>query len=199
MKKIGLSFVIIMSIIILSVPTIGMTQAQENGNQKKTVSPYENYISLNVIPNTSQDHWSGDGSTLVRTGTQREGPYNGPLGIGRMYSEAIISVTRFSIAPSGTPPTASGEGRAVYKEKYVIETGPYGAGTLEGICVMQWESNTVEEPKFYDFMGYSIFAHGTGGLDGIKLIYQTTGSALPAGPGLPPPPSYQVGTITLPK
>lgn len=187
-----------MSALMLVAPFIGNAQAAVNENHRKTVLPYENYIALQVVPGSSQDHWSGDGLTLVRTGTQREGPYDGPLGVGTMYSEALISVTRFSIAPSGTPPSAAGTGHAVYREKYVIDSGPYGAGTLEGICIMKWESNTVEEPKFYDFVGYSTFARGTGGLEGIKLQYETTGSALPEGPGLPPPPSYQFGTIRLP-
>jgi hypothetical protein len=198
-KKILVTFITLLAVVILATPLIGSAQACRHSGRSKKVVPYENSISLAVVPDSTEEKWSEDGHVVIRKGTQRIGAYDGPLGVGTMYSEAIISVTRFTIPPSGTPPTSVGRGGAVYKEKYVIESGPYGAGTLEGICVMKWDINTVDTPPHYDYVGYSTFGHGTGGLAGITLKYKTTGSALPAGPGLPPAPGLQEGIMTLPK
>ena len=196
-KKILVTFVILFAVAMLATPLIGTAQACRHNGRSKTVVSYENSISMTVIPGTTEEKWSEDGSVVIRKGTQRTGAYDGPLGVGVMYSEAIISVTKFEVPPSGTPPTSIGRGGAVYKEIYVIESGPFGAGTLEGVCVMKWDINTVDTPQHYDYVGYSTFGHGTGGLAGITLKYETTGSGLPAGPGLAPPPGLQEGIMIL--
>jgi hypothetical protein len=202
-KKILATFITLLAVAMLVTPLVGTAQAcghdgrsKTHGGRSKTVVPYENSISLAVVPGTTEEKWSEDGLVCIRKGTQRIGAYDGPLGVGTMYSDAIISVTKFEIPPG--PAGSVGHGGAVYKERYVIESGPFGAGTLEGICVMKWDSNTVDTPKYYDYVGYSTFGHGTGGLAGITLKYKTTGSALPAGPGLPPPPGLQEGIMVLP-
>jgi len=192
-RKILAGLLTLLMVALLVTPFVSSANACDHGRRSKTVVLYENYISLAPVPGTTEEKWSQDGTVCIRKGTQRIGEYDGPLGIGTMYSDAIISVTIFEVPPSGTPPTSIGHGGAIYKEKYVIESGPFGAGTLEGICVMKWDSNTVDTPKYYDYVGYSTFGHGTGGLAGITLKYETTGSALP-----PYPPGLQQGIMILP-
>lgn len=182
-----------LAIVMLIAPLFGTAEACKHSCKSKTVVSYENSISLAPIPGTTEEKWSEDGTVVIRKGTQRIGAYDGPLGLGTMYSEAIISVTKFVVPPSGTPPTSIGQGGAIYKEKYVIESGPFGAGTLEGICIMKWNIDTVNMPQLYDYVGYSIFDHGTDGLSEITLKYETTGSALP-----PYPPGLQQGIMILP-
>jgi hypothetical protein len=196
-KKILGAFITLLAVAALVTPLFGTAQACMHGRKSKTVVPYENSISMAVVPGTTEEKWSEDGHVVIRKGTQRIGAYDGPLGVGTMYSEAIISVTKFEIPPSGTPPSSVGKGGAIYREKYEIESGPYGAGTLEGRCIMKWDINTVDTPKYYDYVSYSTFGQGTGGLAGITLKYKTTGSVLPAGAGLPPPPGLQVGIMIL--
>ena len=192
-KKIFVTFMTLVAVVLLATPLMSTAQGWGPSGGPKTVVPYENFISLAPVPGTTEVKWSGDGHVVIRKGTQRVGEYDGPLGVGIMYSEGIISVTEFEIPPSGTPSTSVGKGGAVYKERIVIESGPYGAGTLEGICVMQWDINTVDSPQIYDYVGYSTFGHGTGGLAGIMLKYTTTGSALP-----PYPPGLQEGEMVIP-
>jgi hypothetical protein len=196
-KKLLVTFITLLAVAMLATPLIGAAQACRHGARLKKVVPYETSISMAVVPGTTEEKWSEDGHVVIRKGTQRTGAYDGPLGVGILYSEAVISVTKFEIPPSGTPPSSVGHGGAIYKEKYVIESGPFGAGTLEGICVMKWDINTVNTPQYYDYVGYSTFGHGTGGLAGITLKYKTTGSALPAAPGLPPPPGLQEGVMIM--
>ncbi len=192
-KKIFVTLITLVAVVLLATPLMSTVQACRPYRGRKTVVAYENSISLAPVPGTTEVKWSEDGHVVIRKGTQRVGEYDGPLGVGMMYSEGIISVTKFDIPPSGTPPTSVGKGGAIYKEKIVIESGPYGAGSLEGVCVMKWTINTVDTPQSYDYIGYSIFGHGTGGLSGITLKYKTTGSALP-----PYPPSLQEGIMILP-
>jgi hypothetical protein len=191
-KKILAGLISLLIVVLLVTPLVSLGSACGRGRRSNTVVPYENSIALSVIPETTEVQWSGDGTVVIRKGTQRVGAYDGPLGVGTMYSEAIVSVTKFEVPPSGTPSTSIGHGGAIYKERYVIDSGPFGAGTLEGVCVMKWDINTVDFPQYYDYVGYSTFGHGTSGLAGITLKYETTGSALP-----PYPPGLQQGIMVL--
>ena len=192
-RKILAGLITILLVALLLMPLVSSASACNQHRKSKTVAHYEAFISMVPVPGTAEEKWSDDGHVVIRKGTQRTGVYDGPLGVGMMYSEAIISVTKFDVPPSGTPSTSIGHGGAIYKERYVIESGPFGAGTLEGICVMKWDINTVDLPQYYDYVGYSTFGHGTGGLAGITLKYETTGSALP-----PFPPGLQQGIMILP-
>ncbi len=147
---------------------------------------------MTVVAQPTYVKWSDDGLLVIRKGAQREGAYDGPLGVGTLYSETIISVTKFDEYIPGTPPASIGHGFGIYREQYVIDSGPFGAGTLKGITILEWDIQTVNDPKHYEYSGNCVFGHGTGGLAGIKLKYSLTGSIVPPTPGL------QAGIMILP-
>ena len=63
-------------------------------------------------------------------------------------------------------------GHGNYREVYTITSGPYGAGTLEGIRVMEWDFD-ISRPREvrYHLWGNGTYQHGTGDFMGIRMDY----------------------------
>ena len=191
-RKILTLTIALLAVVALAAPLIGPAQACRNRGRAKTIVPYEASIVMTVVTQPTFTKWSDDGLLVIRKGSLREGAYDGPLGNGTLYSENIISITKFDVYINGTPAASIGHGFGIYREQYVIDSGPYGAGTLTGITIMQWDIQTVDDPKSYTYWAYCVFGQGTGDLAGIKLTYSLTGTIIPPAPGL------QSGTLILP-
>jgi hypothetical protein len=106
-----------------------------NVQAKKTVVAFSYTETLPVSKATNVNvKWTPDWHTNINRGTYRTSSYSGPLGIGTIYYETIISVTHYDNQTTGYT-TFSGHGN--YREVITITKGPYGAGTIEGIRVME--------------------------------------------------------------
>lgn len=99
-----------------------------------------------------------------------------------MYTEAIISITHYDNETTGYT-TYHGHGN--YYTIFAITSGPYGAGTLEGVSVQTWDYDNNRNPKSMNW-GNATFQSGTGDLKGIKMVYTWT------------LPGKYVGEIVLP-
>ncbi len=115
-------------------------------------------------------NWTPDYSMRIARGTWRLFTYNGPLGVGTYYSEAIISITHYDNETVGYT-TYHGHGN--YRILYNITSGPYGAGTLEGVSVQEWDYDYQRTAKNM-IWGNGTFQHGTGDLEGVKMTYTFT-------------------------
>lgn len=135
----------------------------------KTIVPFS-YTETIPVPKATNVHvtWTPDWHTNINRGTYRTSTYNGPLGTGTIYYEAIISVTHYDNLTTGYT-TFNGHGN--YREIITITNGPYGTGTLEGIRIMEWNFD-ISRPVStrYHLWGTATYQHGTGDLDGIRMV-----------------------------
>ena len=163
---------------------------------EKTTVPYQYTLKVSEIPGTVSEKWSQDGHVDIRTGNQRVGTYNGPLGVGTWYSENVLSISYLDIPPS-TPfvfAGSVGHGFGIYKATLVINNGPYGSGTLEGVSRFSWDYDLRAgvSTRHYDINGITNLQGGTDDLKGIKLDATTYQN------GLNTVGMIQIGEITLP-
>ncbi len=191
-KQLTILLVALLATILLTTTCAGVVTA------KKTTLPYQDTQSQTELAGTVEEKWSQDGHVCIRTGNQRVGAYNGPLGVGTFYSTNIISMNFLEIPPS-TPFTFGigtvMNGFGIYNVTIVIESGPYGAGTIQGSNHIYWDMN-LTGPRlswYYDIWGTLNLQGGTGGLKGIKIDAATTQNALRA------LPMVFNGELTLPE
>ncbi len=164
MKKI-LILQVALFVVILTVPFLGIA------NAAKEVTLFKYTASGSLISMGEVNvNWTPDWSTRIARGTWRLVNYNGPLGVGTMYSEAIISITHYDNTTVGYT-TYYGHGN--YRILYTITSGPYGAGTLEGVSTQEWDYNKDRTPKNL-IWGNGTFQHGTGDFEGVRMVYSFT-------------------------
>ena len=113
-------------------------------------------------------NWTPDWSVRIARGTWRLSNYNGPLGTGTLYSVAIISITHYDNETVGYT-TYHGHGN--YRYLYTITSGPYGAGTLEGVSIQEWDYDSTRTGIKNSIWGNGTFQHGTGKLEGVRMVY----------------------------
>lgn len=167
LKKFLMLAIIIFTAILLASPLLAFIEAS-----KKDIVPFAYTVTSSGLLGMGEVNvtWTPDWSVRIARGTWRLSTYNGPLGTGTLYSEAIISITHYDNETLGYT-TYQGHGN--YRMLYTITNGPYGAGTLEGISIQEWDYNFQRTPKNM-IWGNGTFQHGTGDLDGIKMEYTFT-------------------------
>jgi hypothetical protein len=128
---------------------------------------------------------SGSGNTLIRSGTFRTVAYGsesddrGPLGFGTKYVETITSISHASgeivNTPLGPAPMYC-YGHGIYKVTFVIESGPYGTGTLEATERQDWEWDfSAANPLNWRYEAWSSYSlkQGTGDFAGVRVDLET--------------------------
>ncbi len=136
----------------------------------KTTVPFS-YTQTVPVPKATQVEvkWTPDWHTNINRGTYRTSPYTGPLGVGTVYWEAIISITHYDNETLGY---TTFHGHGIYRDVFTITSGPYGAGTLEGIRVMEWDFDISRPTNIrYHLWGNGTYQHGTEDLKGLRMDY----------------------------
>jgi hypothetical protein len=149
-RKILLITLAIFAIAILSTPVFGAAQAFTHGPKLVKETYHAEYRVLQIQPVTSTEV-KGD-YTIVK-GALYKGPYDGPLGKGTMNAELLIAVQN----------TVTGKASATLKNTLVIDSGPYGAGTIVGFTWFKYDNSPLP------YWGYTIL-EGTGNLRGVSVF-----------------------------
>jgi hypothetical protein len=113
-KILVIAFALMFAALLVS-PLVGAVQA------KRTKEPY--YVEYGVMPVSPPTVEKEVGVVEIARGSVLAGPYNGPLGVGTMTAELVISKTN----------TKAEKGVTIFKNTLEITSGPYGAFTLEGL------------------------------------------------------------------
>jgi hypothetical protein len=159
-RKILLITLAIFAIAILLTPVFGTAQACTYG-PKLVKEPYHaEYRVLQIQPATSTEV---KGDYTITKGALYQGPYDGPLGKGTMTAELLMAVYN----------TVTGKGSATLKNTLVIDSGPYGAGTIVGFTWFKYDNSPLP------YWGYTILG-GTGSLRDVSVF----ADKLPAAGGL---------------
>ena len=175
----------LLAVAMLATPLIGTAMAQETNiviTRTPGVDPPTEEI-IEEIPGDTKI--TRKGYNLIGSGTSRTVAYGsesddrGPLGYGTKYVETIISISygsgEFVTTPMGDSPMYV-HGFGIYKVKYVIEGGPYGAGTLEATEKMEWEMDfSAPNPLDWRYEAWSSYSlkQGTGDFAGVRVDLQT--------------------------
>jgi len=147
---------------VMATPLVAFVQAS------KEVIPFTYTFSGALLGSGEGDvNWTPDYSVRIASGTWRKFTYNGPLGKGTYYSEAIISITHYDNETAGY---TTYHGHGIYRLLYNITEGHYGAGTVEGISHQEWNYDYQRTPKNL-LWGNATLQHGTGELKGVKMVY----------------------------
>lgn len=136
---------------------------------------------IEMIPG-DRDRLSGSGNLRIASGTFRTSVYGneidnrGPLGYGLEYVETLTSITHLIgdlvITPSGETTTMYGYGHGLYNVTLVIESGPFGEGTLTGLEKVEWKWDLSDPSPLkwrYEFWSTLSLKQGTGDFAGIKV------------------------------
>jgi hypothetical protein len=176
LKKVFVAVIVTLAIVMLAASLTSTAQA------KKTIVTWEStggeganylYIAPDVkCPPGPDMDVPEPGGLRIAQGTYREYMFVNPiLGPGASSSEAIISITHYSLEtttfPDGSYFPTTGWGHGIYRVHYNITSGPY-TGTLEGISVATWSWNLAEH-LWVDNWGNTTLHSGTGGLEGIRI------------------------------
>jgi hypothetical protein len=87
-----------------------------------------------------------DGTVRIGHGAVRSFEYDGPLGTGILYTKTLHS--KYAVSglyefppSSGIYIDAVGQGSGLYQFTLVIDSGPYGTGTLKGVAtvILEWD------------------------------------------------------------
>jgi hypothetical protein len=161
-KKILTLTITLLMIAMIGTQMVGTAQACKSGKQKTagttqtclcrprmTREPYHVQYSVHGIQSPTIEV---KGDYRIIKGSVQQGAYDGPLGKGTMTAELIIFVTN----------TVTGKGWATLKNTLVIDSGPYGAGTLVGFTWFKYDNSQLP----YDG---STLLWGTGDLSGISV------------------------------
>ena len=148
-KKILVIAVVLMAAVMLATPVFGTAQACLFSH-RITREPYHaEYVVHGIKPPTTNEV---KGDYRIIKGSVQQGPYDGPLGTGTMTAETIIFVTN----------TVTGMGWATLENTLVIDSGPYGKGTLVGFTWFKYDNS----PLPYDG---GTFLRGLGDLRGVSV------------------------------
>lgn len=160
-KKILLIAIVVLALTMLAGPFILTAQAA------KTIVPFSYTQTIPVPVSTEVDvKWTPDYHLRIARGTYRTGAYSGPLGVGTIYWEAIISITDYENKTVGIT-TYNGHG--IYRDIITITSGPYGKGTVEGIRIVEWDFDIARAVPKYRIWGNVTYQHGTDDLKGIRM------------------------------
>jgi hypothetical protein len=181
-KNVLVIAVTLLAVAMLATPLIGTAMAQKT-TTVITRTPGVDSPTEVIIEEIlgDRDRLSGSGNTLIRSGTFRTVAYGsesddrGPLGFGTKYVETITSISHGSGEIVNTPlgPTPMhGYGHGIYKVTFVIESGPYGTGTLEATERQEWEWDfSAPNPLDWRYEAWSSYSlkQGTGDFAGIRV------------------------------
>jgi hypothetical protein len=143
-KTLGICTVLVI-VAMLITPLIGTAQAY------KVREPYHaEYRVVQIQPPTSSEV---KGDYQITKGSIAQGHYVGPLGEGTMTAELLVAVHN----------TVTGKAWATLKNTIVIDSGPFGAGTVVGFTWFKYDNS----PLPYD--GHTILG-GTGDLRGVSVF-----------------------------
>lgn len=117
--------VIALAVAVLALPIISIAQAS------RIKEPY--YVEYGVMPVSGPTVEKEVGVVEIARGSVLAGPYNGPLGVGTMTAELVISKTN----------TKAEKGVTTFKNTLEITSGPYGAFTLEGLTHFKGDEDGV--------------------------------------------------------
>jgi hypothetical protein len=191
-KVLGIAVVLI-AVTMLVIPLMGTAEACGHGKKwgkQKTVDVYTRTPGVNPPTEVILEEIPGvekiicNGKLTISSGTSRTVAYGsesddrGPLGYGTKYVKTIISITHRSGEMVTTPlgeETMYGHGFGIYKVKFVIEDGPYGAGTLEATERFEWEWDLSDPNPLNKYEGWSSYTlkHGTGDFAGVTVDLET--------------------------
>ena len=107
--------VLALAVAMLALPMVRIAQAS------RIKEPY--YVEYGVMPVSGPTVEKEVGVNEILRGRVMQGPYDGPLGVGTMTAELVISKTN----------TKAEKGVTIFKNTLEITSGPYGAFTLEGL------------------------------------------------------------------
>jgi hypothetical protein len=143
-KLLWLSTLIMIMAMLIS-PIIGTAQAC------KVREPYHaEYRVVQIQPPTSSEV---KGDYQITKGAVFQGHYAGPLGEGTMIAELLVAIHN----------TATGIAWATLKNTLVIDSGPYGTGTIVGFTWFKYDNSPLP------YWGYTILG-GTGDLRGVSVF-----------------------------
>lgn len=184
-KRISTISLALLAAVVLTTPLLA------TANAKKTIVSFQN-IPVVLTPSPGDiviSKLSGDGHLKITTSQNYQGIYNGPLGIGILYSNLIVSVgDNIYFTPIGTA-------HSTYAYTLVIEEGPYGAGTLAGHLNAEYEYDLTVSPPRLQIWGNASLEQGTEALSGIRMTFDIYSVPIS-------PTSFlqrQTGEITLPE
>jgi hypothetical protein len=189
-RKILVIAVAFLAVAVLATPLLGTAKACRWG-KPKTIDVYartpgvdpptevvlETIKASDIIKLTSDMKVASGGLRSVAYGSEEDD--RGPLGYGIKYVKTIISVERYSGEMVNTPMGESpmyGHGFGIYKVNLVIEGGPYGAGTLEGIERLEWEWDLSDpSPRNWKIEYWSSYSliKGAGDFAGVRVDLET--------------------------
>ena len=176
---------IILASAMLATPFVGTVMAKKTktvitrtpGVDPPTEVILETIKASDIIKLTSDMKVASGGLRIVAYGSEEDD--RGPLGYGTKYVETIISVEHYDgeivTTPMGDSPMYV-HGFGIYKVKYVIEGGPYGAGTLEGTERMEWKVDlSAPNPLnwIYEMRSSYSIKQGTGDFAGVRVDLET--------------------------
>ena len=179
-------FVVFMLVAMLATPIVGTVMAKKTQTvftrTPGVAPPTEVILETETIPGviiklTNNMQVSSGTFRTVAYGSDEDN--RGPLGYGKKYIETIISVQHTSGEILTTPmgeTSMYGYGFGIYKIKFVIEGGPFGAGTLEATERFEWEWDLSDpSPRNWRYEGWSSYSlkQGTGDFEGVRVDLET--------------------------
>lgn len=185
MKKNILALVtVILASVILATPFVGTSVAKKTEiviTRMPGVDP-PTEVFLETVPRVERFLSNGvrvASGTFITVAYGSEEDDRGPLGYGTKYVEAIISVEHSSgeiVTTSMGDSPMYVHGFGIYKVKYVIEGGPFGAGTLEGTERMEWKVDlSAPNPLNWIYEMWSSYSikQATGDFAGVRADLET--------------------------
>ena len=146
-----------LTLIIIVSPMLATVKAEKPTVEVFKVEAYTDPSTITsmveLVP--TQEKIVSHDSIRIASGALREYDYSGALGTGRLYLETVLTLARVSgsveFPPgSGIYTSAAGTGGGHYKYTLVIDDGPYGSGTLEGIGELDWTFDLTVWPLIYE-------------------------------------------------
>jgi hypothetical protein len=191
-RKILVIAVAFLAVAVLATPLLGTAKACR-WEKPKTIDVYTRTPGVDPPTEVFLEEIPGDlnkilcdGKLQITSGRLATVAYGselddrGPLGFGTKYVKTIIAIQHFSgemiTAPTGETQTMYGHGFGIFKVKYVIEGGPYGAGSLSGIERVEWEWDFSDpKPRNWRFEKWSSYSlkMGTGDFAGVRVDLET--------------------------
>jgi len=194
-KNVLVIAVTLLTVAMLATPLIGTAQSCGHGgkwSKTKTVDVYTRTPGVDPPTEVIIEEIPGDvnkllcnGHLLIRSGTFRTVAYGsesddrGPLGFGIKSVKTIISISHTNgelvTTPMGEVPMYC-YGHGIYKVTFVIEGGPYGAGTLEAIERQEWEWDFSDpNPLNWRYEAWSSYSlkQGIGDFAGLRVDLET--------------------------
>jgi hypothetical protein len=128
-KKLLGSALAFLFLAMLATPMVGTAQAS------RIKEPY--YAEYGVMPVSPPTVHKVVGVIEITSGSVLQGAYDGPLGIGTMTAELIITVDN----------TKAEKAVTVFRNTLEITSGPYGAFTLEGLTHFKFDKDGLVSGK----------------------------------------------------